>query len=213
MPIKPLDDQRTLVIAGAWNPAILSPNWVAKEILELPVDDNFQVGMQLAVNDPSQPIGFQFEGIAYAPALNILMFRLLPDLETEKAIEVAAKILELLPHTPVSGVGFNLVYEIDNCSDGLLKTFSAGSAVPNYLDDEQAELVKQGWGATIATKNRLINVTCKHEGGKVRIGFNVHIEVGSAEAASAALRTAGLFDDICADVIAIVNNVANEEEQ
>ena len=213
MPIKPLDEERTLVIAGAWNPAILSPNWVAKEILRLPVDNNFQVGMQLSVNDPSQPVGFQFEGIAYVPALNMLMFRLLPGFDVGKSIGAAARILELLPHTPVSGVGFNLAYEIENCSEGLLKTFSAGSAVPNYLDDNQAELVKQGWGATVSTKNRLINMTCKHEGGKVRIGFNVHIEVGSADAASTALLKPGLFEEISNDVDAITRNVANEEQQ
>ncbi|MCX7178655.1 MAG: hypothetical protein NTX56_07750 [Proteobacteria bacterium] len=213
MPIKRLEDQWTLVIAGAWNPAILSPNWVAKEVLKLAVDSNFQVGMQVAINDPSQPIGFEFEGIAYAPALNVLMFHLKPELDREKMVGAAAKILELLPHTPITGIGFNSGFEIECGIDDLLKSFSAGTSIPDFLTDADAQLVKQGWGATVATKDRLINMTCKLEAGKVSIGFNVHMEVTSALSAAEKLRVPGLLTDILNDVESILVNVAKEQLQ
>ncbi len=213
MPLTSIVEQRTLVIAGSWNPAILSPNWVAKEVLQVAAHTDFQVGMQVSINDPSQPVGFQFEGISYAPALNVLVFQLLPDLEHQKSIEAAAKILELLPHTPITGIGFNFGFLVVDGSTDLLRTFSSGSRIPGFLDDPNAELVKQGWGATVATNGRLVNMTCKLEGGSVVIGFNVHLEVDSATAASAVLRIPNLFDEITADVTSIVESLTQESLQ
>lgn len=211
MPLTSIAEQRTLVIAGAWNPAILSPNWVAKEVLQLGAAADFQVGMQVSINDPSQPVGFQFEGISFAPALNVLVFQLMPDLDHQKAIDVAAGILELLPHTPVSGVGFNFGFQVLDANTELLRTFSAGSRVPSLLEDENAALVKQGWGASIGTKGRLINMTCKLEAGVVVIGFNVHLEAPSATAAAAILRAPNLYEEIFADVKSIVEQLATED--
>ena len=213
MPIKKLEEQHTLVIAGAWNPAILSPNWVAKEILGLPFDNGFQVGMQFPINDPSQPIGFQFHDIAYQPALNVLIFFFKPEIDgqIQKTIDAAAKILELLPHTPISGVGFNSAYSVSDAHEDLLKMFSAGSQIPAYLEDADAQLVQHTWGASVLTHQRLINIGAKLEGGNVAISFNVHIEVESASLAAIRLRTPNLVEDIEKDINTVVKNITKEE--
>lgn len=211
MPIKIIEERTTLVIAGAWNPAILQPAWVAREAMGQ-ADVNFQVGMQVPVGDPTQPVRVSFEGIAYTAAPNAVAFFLRPeDLgQVQKTVTIAAKILELLPHTPVSGVGFNFSYQIEEPAAVLLGTFDKGADVAAVLADEQAEAVQGNWGATIKTAGKLLTVTASIEGGAVAFSFNAHYEVKTAQAAANQLKVEGLYGSIVANVESIVNKYAGE---
>ena len=101
----------------------------------------------------------------------------------ESAAVVARKILEDLPHTPVTGCGVNFNFSCLNPSGVLLSTFTLEDN--NLLSDSKynikttsvtRQLVKDG--------NRVINlVLTLTEKGQVGIAINFHKETTSAEEA------------------------------
>ena len=45
-----IDDTKTsLVIAGSWNPAILTPQWIANKVLGLPTGQEFNVEVEMVM--------------------------------------------------------------------------------------------------------------------------------------------------------------------
>ncbi len=201
-----LNESTSLVVAGAWNPDILSPAWVAKEALALQLGQNFPVNVQLPIGNPTQRPVFEFEGIRYLSAKGALTFYLKPEDtdQVNKSITAVTRILDLLSHTPVTGFGFNSSYEITTPSIALLETFSSGQILTPLVEDVGAQTVVQSWKSSIKTQDHLLNVEAELVGGKIQLDFNVHFEVNSASSASQRLKTVNLFSD----TDSIINKIA-----
>lgn len=205
-----LEENVNLVIAGAWNPAILMPNWIAEKAMHGAAGENFQVQVELPVMSlglNSQRPRFAFRGISVLSDPTALTFKLAYDdkAQIDLSISTAANILELLSHTPVSGVGFNFGFEFADPSPDLLATFAGTSFLPDAATDPDAALVKQDWSGVIKDGIRLINVSASLEAGIVIFDINVHTEVRSAQAAVDALRVENLFAEIKDEVISLIN--------
>jgi hypothetical protein len=213
--LKLLNDSVTLVVAGAWNPDILSPSWVAKEALALQLDQNFPVNVQLPIGNPTQRPIFEFAGVRYLAAKGGLTFYLKPDDANQIATSIGAvtKILGLLLHTPITGFGFNFSYEIENPAVPLLETFSSSNILASFLDNEATQTVGQGWSSSVITDDQLLNLGAELAGGKIRVDFNVHYEVNSAAAASQKLQATNLFSDIKNTVSGIAQHLHDLGEQ
>jgi hypothetical protein len=188
----------TLVVAGAWNPDILTPKWVASNALEMQLDQNFPVKVELPIGNPTQRPTFEFSDIRYLSAKNALTFYLVPDDpdQLNKSIFAATKILDLLSHTPTTGFGFNFLYEIEEPTQSMLGTFSSNQILAALIDDVDAETVKREWKSSVKTQEMLISLSTAMEGNKVVLNFNVHFEVTTAVAASEKLKTPNLFNEI-----------------
>lgn len=186
-----------LVIAGAWNPDILSPSWIAKQAMGLELNQDFPVKVQLPIGNPTQRPTFEFEKIKFTAARSQLTFFLTPDDldQINKSITTAAEILKLLSHTPVTGFGFNFSHEIEEPTVPLRKTFS-GSNISTLLDAADAQTVVQKWGSSIKTQHYLLSLNAELEGNKVSLEFNVHFEVNSAQEASQFLNKENLYSSI-----------------
>ena len=199
----------TLVVAGAWNPDILSPPWVANKAMDLNLGVDFPVNAEIAIGNPTQRPTFEFHGIKFVAARNAITFFLQPDdpAQVATSISTVGKILGLLPHTPVTGFGFNFSYEIESPSTELIKTFDSGNLPADFLDDEAAESVGRHWSAKVKTRDRLLTVNSKFEGAKVLLSFNVHNEVTSAEQASHRLMANGIFDNAKKDAKTIAEKL------
>ncbi|MFM0354119.1 hypothetical protein PQR12_11585 [Paraburkholderia nemoris] len=212
-----LEESVNLVIAGAWNPAILSPNWIAEKAMHRQVGANFQVQVELPIanlNFGSARPRLAFEGISVAAEPHAVTFRLAYD-DADLAnlgVTTAANILDLLSHTPVSGFGFNFAFEFDEMNPALIDTFRGTAFLADAIQDEDATLVQQGWLGTVRSGQRLINVATKYEANTVVFNINVHTEVASASAAAAALRTENLFANIKEQVLGVVNRFNNPQE-
>lgn len=190
-------DSPTLIIAGAWNPDILSPIWIAKEAMGLVLNQDFPVNVQLPIGNPTQRPTFQFEKLRFNAARSQLTFFLTPDDLDQIRISTrtAARILELLSHTPVTGFGFNFTHEIEEPGTPLLKTFS-GSDISTLMEDAEAQTVVQKWGSSIKTQQYLLTLNAELEGNKVFLSFNVHFEVTSANGASLLLIDENLYTTV-----------------
>ncbi len=100
----------SVVVAGLWNRSIFTPSWLASNILE---DERAPIQSEIPISNLELPIRHSFGGVY----LRVSQGRLeLNQKEIgssdEPMIETACKILSLLAHTPVSGVGINFQYKI-----------------------------------------------------------------------------------------------------
>jgi hypothetical protein len=102
-----------IIAIGGWNKKIFSPAWVQSFLFK----DSFPPVEVVGVYDmEEQEIAFSYGGILMLPKNNSLELRLQDEtvnsLKMGEATNILNKILELLPHTPIKGIGFNVKYKI-----------------------------------------------------------------------------------------------------
>src|SRR6266404_107175 len=113
-----------VLIIGAWNAAILTPNGIKKRLFELPEATPVEVEVSLDQPAPHRVI---YDGIVVTPLAHALEvsprrfeFPLL-----KRATEIARKALQALPETPTSAVGVNIRYNFGTLPDELIDMVKA----------------------------------------------------------------------------------------
>lgn len=210
--MKIVGDSVTLVIAGAWNAAILSPIWVAKFGLNLegqiPVTITAPMPAGAAINAPTS---FKLPKLTYAVTQNSLILTPVgTDPEALELVHSAAKgILAALPHTPILGLGFNAAFEAEN-SEPHLNAFSvAQEDVIGAVPDEWTAAANSV-RTSLSNDNSFLNVEKIFDSGAVRIQLNFHHPVTTAESAIALL-DAQSFQGAFASAVDIAKRVLQEE--
>lgn len=197
--MKLLGEKATLIVAGAWNPAIITPHWIGREILGYQPDKQFQVGLQLPLHGIGGAPRFTFEGLSITTTPDSMTFHLdaSSPLQVERTFEVAAKILHALSHTPVAALGINISFAVESLEPFLAQTFDCNKCIAEFSGDENAKLVTQTWHAAIKVSDHLINVTCTKSGDGAMFDFNHHYELdGSTKRAEQILSTKALFEQL-----------------
>lgn len=102
----------TIVIVGAWNIAIFTPEWIQKNVLREEDFPEFKIEYPLNVH---QSLRYVTNDFAFCIAENKLLFSLLTDNKKaeKELISVINAICQKLPHTPVSALGINFWFETD----------------------------------------------------------------------------------------------------
>lgn len=178
--MKLLGDQTTLVLAGAWNPAILNPNWIGHHILGVPQGTSFQVNMLMPVQGVGGPVRMSFEGISITARPDALIFHLEPgNVEaTAKSFLVARRILDTLPHTPIAAMGINFAFEVDPAEGQLVKTIEWAEDIGELLTgDPDAKITGKNWQLSLSSKGHLINVGFQSSAQGTSVSINHHYEV------------------------------------
>lgn len=160
-----------LVIVGAWNKHIFNPEWISKFLIpEQKLEFEF-----LLNDDGSRRIST--EDIRIFVLNNKLNFtiRKADDVIFENIEELALKIADYLPHTPVIAFGINFVFESDN-------NFSQLQELLKLPDKEK--LIESG---CIINSNQIkhnlfyaeknINLTIIQENESFKFDFNFHFEI------------------------------------
>jgi len=182
----------SIVIAGIWNPAILSPPWLLRLIHEVPVGENRPVLLEQPLVAAGQPPHYTIDGIKYSPARNQLVIQPASDTPTREELartqEMSLRILRQLPHTPIIGIGFNFSFMEENPTQTQLAVFTSVSDLAEHCDFE-FETRKTGIVSTIQFDNRTLNLLRTNEGGQLLIQFNYHYELGSGQEAATKLET------------------------
>ncbi|MGD9161455.1 MAG: hypothetical protein PVG39_23785, partial [Desulfobacteraceae bacterium] len=99
------------VVVGKWNPAILTPKGVAKEIFEK--DENEPIDVLVPL-DAMSPYKVRIDDLFISADFE----RLIIDCEKndwkslEKAMKYSHKAIDALPKTPLTAAGFNVRYEL-----------------------------------------------------------------------------------------------------
>lgn len=190
----------SVVVAGHWNVAILNePGWIARNILDIPdgkgatlegitIADKMETGQIF----PQKNIWlFDDYGMGCAEQRVELYVR---DIERLDAVySFMEKLIDLLPHTPVGGVGVNFKVRVEDEGQSILElaetceVFDSFGAVENRLRREKIDLkgkdmIKEGRDgqfSTVLNLSRNVNTT------SAEIDFNYHTPVDSTKTLSA----------------------------
>jgi hypothetical protein len=182
-----LPSETSLVIAGAWNAAILTPGWVMQHAFNRPLDEHGRVQVFLPA---LQGAVFEFpryvlDNIAYIVRPDALV--LAPNESTTDCLalseDVVTRIVSVLSHTPISGIGHNFEFRDSNPNPASLSVFT--EARKDLVDQ-----MPKGWspsGAAIVAsfKNEAetvhVNVQRHWDGAAVTVKFNFHHPVTSCD--------------------------------
>lgn len=196
------ENVNNLVVIGAWNTAIFTPEWVAQNLIE--GDFTAQV--------PLNGIGslkFSTPEFSFVIIQNRLCFQLLQHTSeaNRKTVSVLRKLLQCLQHTPISALGANFVFLVDNMPADLAPIDST----PAIMEATQSELtfcsVKRGF--KLREKETLyLEVTSAAE---KKFDFNYHFDISRV---IDALSILGDDDDFLnnkrSSAIALMNQVYGE---
>ena len=118
----------TIVLVGAWNQAIFTPNWIATNLLD--EEGDVQVDLGVAFGSDERLFGFASRGIAFrlAPGRLTIQPSTPEDGPMELANGCAVRVLRTLLHTPISAVGFNYSYSTDSAGDGVRAAIETADA-------------------------------------------------------------------------------------
>lgn len=187
-----LPDETSIVAVGAWNRAILSPEWIARH--GMGHNDPVNYELELPVGGFGLPPRFVLLDLRFCVFPN--RFEIRPVTQTLACLDLAERtlraILNRLPHTPVQGVGFNFGCDADAPGDQTLAPLNA----VNDLDvlDFAYEVTETTLTSSISFEGRVLNLSRSFSGGKLNLRFNFHHSFSSAAAAAESLRDAqGVF--------------------
>lgn len=169
-------DRHVLVVVGGWNPSIvLNPNWLKKYLF--PEDEKFEV--QVAVGPGQLPTPCVTVGdIRISLPGSRLCFSLTTPAEPvfDPIQDLACKLADYLPHTPVSSYGVNFVFSAPlgersflNQDTVLYKTLATRESI---IEEHSRYSLRHG--------DAVLNLTAKEtqasgESGKnLELDFNFH---------------------------------------
>jgi hypothetical protein len=133
-----LDDTFSIVIVGRWNPSIFSPQWVKANLC---AEADSEVTLAISISDIESPNLIQFEGIRLFPSNRRIEIKPVVQsaVNMTKCARVAAQILELLPHTPVTALGINFSFEEQQAPDLITSLITFGDAANINADTYQLQ--------------------------------------------------------------------------
>lgn len=128
MAVLPLPSGHNIVLVGAWNIRIFSPEWVAMNLAKL----KKEVQLEVAVGNPVAPIKLSFDSVELRVGAGRLVVaaRDLTDVALLQVRDAAVSVLTMLSHTPVSAIGVNFQYRVSNPPSSLLDVFVLSDAGP-----------------------------------------------------------------------------------
>ncbi len=178
-----ISGENSLIIVGAWNPAILNPQWICHEILGLPEGEEMPIQMEFAAV-PGAPPRVTIDDVTYIPAMDRL--NLYPkEFSVEKLTSVenqASRILEILPHTPIQAFGQNFEFIEQEPSADQMRIFDLqGNRIQEceFVQDQRSVDIKQSY----SLDDCILNINQISQEGSLIVKFNFHYEVENADEA------------------------------
>lgn len=189
---------RNITVAGEFNSAIIQPRWlVAQGLLG---DGQVEV---LISDSPGMPRVFKFQGFKWEVGRDRLVLTCVEAKHSDPGCEIA-KILGKLPHTPITGLGHNFLFESHDVQDILIPRIgeSNGEAIANQLGQKLNHT-----DCTVAmssSDDSRLRVRVVSDSVKQTIDLNFHFDVGDAGAAEASARESQQCRERAHDVVRIL---------
>jgi hypothetical protein len=170
-------ENMTIIVAGRWNVAIFAPAWLGEHVFHGFGKNEVVIEFEV---QPLAPPRITCAGVLLMPSpMRILAAPTSTEQEVVERTELAVcRLLTVLQHTPVTAVGINFGFKTDPGDIDLTKHFAdTDNACLSSLD-----LSIQGTGHSwkLKTNDRILNLDCKVNSGRVEFAFNYHAEVTSA---------------------------------
>lgn len=193
-----LETAQTLIV-GAFNPHIVHPVWLTSQSICANKDEE----IKMRVLPLHQGLSFDLGSAHWQIDFRSLLIQS----RTANCGELASRVLELLPHTPVQAVGNNFHYA---CG----KDEWAESPIPMLGEkaiagsEEMGQVEQTRWGCVFRTEEVRTEVTLAYEDAGVVVLFNFHRETKRTEEAGQA---ADRFEADRQTSIDLVGRLFNQE--
>jgi hypothetical protein len=160
----------TLVLAGAWNPAIFKPAWIGLHVFGIPAGAEFTViGVQI-VDGGEQKLAFYINNVGISVSPNRLEIFAVDPGAFDDIENATAKILELLPHTPISAYGINFQFVEEKPSSDLMARIRGHDELEKRFD-----VAKENISSTINLEPKVqLNLQRKKSDSSLIFSFNFH---------------------------------------
>ncbi|MBF0473710.1 MAG: hypothetical protein HQK93_08265 [Nitrospirae bacterium] len=175
-----LKDRTSLVIAGAWNIAILNPRWFLTEIFaQNNPNDKIQVQFGFGNNEQNS-IKFTIDEITITVTPSRLMFS--PnsiDCENNSKYEqiekAACEIIKKLPFTPITAIGYNISYDLENDSFEFIEENQFERCQEFYRNKIKSDVISQEIKHTLVFDEHLLNLSYNID--NINKSFNYHYQI------------------------------------
>jgi hypothetical protein len=174
-----LETAQTLAL-GPFNPHIITPEWLVKH----KVCEDAEVEIRFI--PLSQGLAFGFKDVQWHIDSRLLMVAS----RKENCGEFVARVVRLLPHTPVRAVGNNFHYACGKAEWGRSPLPMIGESRSGGLD-EFGRVEQTRWACVIRRDDVRAELTVAEDEPGMAVLFNFHRETKSAEEACTA---AGHFE-------------------
>lgn len=175
-----------VVVAGAWNRALLTPAWLQKRVFKQP---DATLELFLPVEFPAPPrvklreMTIEVSGTALIVGTEACTYETLGT-----AQKLATNALDALGETPIAGVGINVRYRLGALLEVTLQRTNA--AFDKFLADSALNVKSRSFQRTIAWEAGELNLTLEEdEGAHGTVLFNFHLGTPDVAAAKEWLRT------------------------
>ena len=163
-------EETSLVVAGAWNPAILTPAWVLQHGLGRQEPSQVQVFMPAGFGGVFELPRYVLDQFTYVVRPDSLV--LTPTQHTPGSLEAVErsvfKMLEVLRHTPVNGVGHNFEFRQQDPAITNLDVFTKSRQdLADYIPDgwsPQAVSIASSFANT--SQNTVLNIQRSFDAGR-----------------------------------------------
>lgn len=168
----------TAVLAGAWNKAIFTPSWIARQIFRQEEDIPVELAIAFGVDErimrfPSKNIALQV-----SDARIIVVPTDLTDESLNTVNHTVESVLQVLLHTPITAVGFNFAFTTNEPGEELKRALSASDA--EHLQEagltiRETKSAKTLVGVNVSGAPTLnLTLTKEHESNRYAVAFNYH---------------------------------------
>jgi hypothetical protein len=152
-----------VVVNGSWNPGILTPIGIGRQLFGMPE------GMELAVSVPLNvvaPPKVMHENLTVIVTTSLLIVEVGKSSYAEliRAMEIGRKALDALPLTPVRAAGYNVFLKAPADYEPFAKLFSA--KWDSSLADAKYEVTQHVAGRTVRWGDGEINLKISQDAGK-----------------------------------------------
>ncbi len=187
--MKTKSDAWTIVIVGLWNTYIFSPDWVSKTLL-----NQNDVALEFLIISGKPQVRFSTNRLIFAAAEDKIVIAAKDTTdETLKEMERVAKhVVEELPHTPISGIGVNMGYVVDDLQNDLGRLFPMGDV--GGLSDAGCEIEQTEVKRALTINGGQLNLRIVYGDITPEIHFNFHREI--AATSTVAEKTIALTDKV-----------------
>lgn len=163
-----------VMVIGAWNRAILTPDGIRKRLFGLP--EGSTVEIEVAIDRPGA-FRVRHDGVIIEPTPMALAIS--GETNDQKSIEACCKVastaLAALPETPVSAAGINYRYRVTDLSDTIIEKLEC--QLDDVLSDNAHEIVGRSIKRTIKVENGVLNLEIvQGDGPDDMVMFNFHLD-------------------------------------
>lgn len=165
-------EQWTIVVTGEWNVNIFKPEWLAKYIFE-----TNKIDIEMAIAPGRQIMRLLLDDFILIPSTErlVLGFKNTSRETLKMGEQYIIKILDMLKHTPISGMGVNFGFYEPSPNTFLLDLFKLQDV--NRLSKNEYQVSRTEIIRSIALKDTLLNVNHIYDNGEVYINMNYHHDI------------------------------------